>query len=153
MLMGIIRIFATVKIAELLQRYAEQEKTIEILRCLDDLNPQRLHLKGLFCSSKALLAATLYFKKARNYCFVFANKDEAHYFHTDLESLSDGMSGAEAMNVTFVSGAGERLFGKTCLFDFPEALKKIVINNRKLMFLNLDGTMDRISNVYHELPI
>ncbi len=90
------------KIAELLQLYAEQEKTKNILRCLEELLPQRLHLKGLFCSSKALLAATIYFKKPRNYCFIFANKDEAHYFHTDLESLSDGKK------VLFLDGSFKR---------------------------------------------
>ncbi len=78
------------KIAELLQQYAAQEKTKDILRCLDAYTPQRLHLKGLFCSSKALLSASLYYQKPRNFCFVFASKEEAHYFHTDLESLSDG---------------------------------------------------------------
>jgi transcription-repair coupling factor (superfamily II helicase) len=91
-----------VKIAELLQLNAEQEKTKNILRCLEEIVPQRLHLKGLFCSSKSLLAATLYYKKPRNYCFIFATKDEAHYFHTDLESLSDGKK------VLFLDGSFKR---------------------------------------------
>ena len=96
------RIFANVKIAELLQRYAAQEKTIAILRCFDELTPQRLHLKGLFCSSKALLAATLYHRKPRNHCFIFATREEANYFHTDLESLSDGKK------VLFLDGSFKR---------------------------------------------
>ncbi len=100
--MSLFRIFALLKIAELLQRYAEQEKTKKILRCLGELNPQRLHLKGLFCSSKALLAATFYYQNPRNYCFVFATKEEAHYFHTDLESLSDGKK------VLFLDGSFKR---------------------------------------------
>ncbi len=78
------------KIRELLQLYAEQEKTLSILRCLNELEPQRLHLKGLHCSSRSLIAATLYYKQPRNHCFVFATRDEAGYFFTDLESLSDG---------------------------------------------------------------
>jgi transcription-repair coupling factor (superfamily II helicase) len=91
-----------VKIAALLQRYAEQDTTKGILRCTSEIFPQRLHLKGLYCSSKAVLAASLYHQSPRNYCFIFPAREEAHYFHTDLESLSDGKK------VLFLEGSFKR---------------------------------------------
>ncbi len=162
------------KIAELLQRYAEQEKTKNILSCLDEINPKRLHLKGLFCSAKALLAATLYYQKPRNYCFIFATKEEAHYFHTDLESLSDGKK------VLFLDGSFKRevhpenyesnkihsrteVLGEISLKEgtpnlmvtYTEALSEKVISKKKLIDktiqlrvneeMNMDALVEKLS--------
>ena len=69
-----------------------------------------------------------------------------------MKGLSDGVHGTKAMNVSVVSGARKGLFSKAGLFYFSQALKEVGINNRKLVLFNLDGTMDRISNVHHELP-
>ena len=58
------------------------------------------------------------------------------------------------MNIAIVSRARVGVFGEAGMPDLAEALKKMRVQNRKLVIFNLDNTMNYVSDIHnlnHEL--
>ena len=78
------------KLKELLFQNQQHPNTIRLADWTALSNQKRVHLKGILCSAPALTAATLYNLQPRTSIFIFNDREEAHYFQTDLENLLDG---------------------------------------------------------------
>ncbi len=113
--------------------------------------PLQMHLRGLFGSSTAFVAAALWRASERNHGIIFRDKEEAAYFHNNLERLTGaldifffpdsfkktGYLGG-SLNASHVMLRTEALskFGanarRKVLVTYPEALVEKVVNPKAL---------------------
>jgi transcription-repair coupling factor (superfamily II helicase) len=94
---------------EILKLYDEHAALRQISGFLASGNAGRLHLKGLTGSQRAFVAASLYRLNKGLHVFVLPDKENAAYFHNDLESLFQER---------------EKEYGKRRVLFFPTSYKR-----------------------------
>ncbi len=136
-------------IREILDLYKNDDQVLSIVKELQK-KASRLHLKGLIGSLDAVVAIATYFHTHRHAVFIFPDREEAHYFQSDLESLTDkevllfpssyrkpfDFTQADAANVLMRAEVLNELnhtanYGKL-LVTYPEALAEKVIDRNAL---------------------
>ncbi len=70
--------------------YGQHPNTLKLYSLIDSGSRFNCHLRGLPGSSAAMLAATILINKNSSHLFVLGDKEEAAYFHNDLESFCPG---------------------------------------------------------------
>jgi transcription-repair coupling factor (superfamily II helicase) len=72
---------------EILDTYIKTEQTKRITSLLDNTKEGDIHLKGLVGSQDAFVASAVFKSSNFNHFFVLSEKEEAAYFHNNLEAL------------------------------------------------------------------
>lgn len=75
------------KIEELLAIFEQDEKTELLVNHLETLVENRIQLRGLVGSSRALLTSAVYNQLSANHLIILTDKESAAYFFNDLESI------------------------------------------------------------------
>lgn len=71
----------------LIEQYQQDRRTQHITNHATTLADVRLHLDGLVGSMEAIVAAAVYASAPQTHVFVLDNKENAAYFHNDLQQL------------------------------------------------------------------
>src|SRR5690242_20965246 len=71
----------------LLERYRADNRLDQLADRLSMSAPQQIALEGLTGSAAAFIAAALWKPHSLNHVFVLNDREEAAYFHNDLENL------------------------------------------------------------------
>jgi len=93
------------KITDLLKLYREEaliQTIAEIVKPNEDLSIQ---LKGLSGSLDAVVLSAIYSLNHQNYLVVLNDKEEAAYFHNDLQNLQNrviGLTGCKGSKSSFI---------------------------------------------------
>jgi len=148
-----------VNIKDILNNYKEDARVEELAKALS--NPKgRIHLKGLIGSQDAFIATASYFLNHRNSVFVLPDREEANYFLSDLENLTEKdvllfpSSYRKSADFTQVDSANVLLraevlnelnhaseYGRL-IVSYPEALAEKVINRSALEKNTLEITIN-----------
>jgi len=140
------------KITDLLKLYREEaliQTIAEIVKPNEDLSIQ---LKGLSGSLDAVVLSAIYSLNHQNYLVVLNDKEEAAYFHNDLQNLLSGkeilffptsykkpyqFEDTENANILMRTEILNRINQKSpageIIITYPEALTEKVINKRSLL--------------------
>lgn len=139
-----------VNIRDILELYKQDPRLEQLATAINAKKNSRIHLKGLVGSSDAMIACALYFMQHRHMVFVLPDREEAAYFQSDLENMTDKeillfpSSFRKPFDFTQTDSAHvlqraevlsalmhESEFGKL-LVTYPEALAERVINRDSL---------------------
>ena len=139
------------KVSAFLKLYQQDGLIQTIAAAIKPNDPATVRLKGMAGSQDAVLAAAIYQLNHQNHLFVLHDKEEAAYFHNDLQSLlypkeilffptsykrpyefdttenANVLQRAEVLNrINHKAAAGE------LIVTYPEALTEKVINKKTL---------------------
>lgn len=137
-------------IREILEQYKKDPKIEQLAALLNSKKSNRIHLKGLIGSSDAMVSCATYFHNHSNMLFILPDREEAAYFLSDLENLSDkeillfpssyrkpfDFTQTDSANVLQRAEALSALMHAqeygSLLVSYPEALAERVINRDAL---------------------